>query len=143
MVLYPELYNYFLGLIKMASGNSTDSFSCPEPDPATTEKFIYVSWLFENVFQTIIGVIGIIANSSAIPILCSKEMSSIFNRLLVLLAVFDNMYIILSILEAMRKWNSHNDTHEYAFAYGLYQLHSFVLCGSIFLTVSLALDRYR
>ena len=102
-----------------------------------------ISWLFENVLQTIIGIAGLLANASAIPILCSKEMSSIFNRLLVLLAVYDNFYIICSLLEAMRKRNSHSEIHEHAFAYGLYQLHNFVLCGSIFLTVALALERYR
>ena len=102
-----------------------------------------ISWLFENVLQTVIGIAGLLANASAIPILCSKEMSSIFNRLLVLLAVYDNFYIICSLLEAMRKRNSHSEIHEHAFAYGLYQLHNFVLCGSIFLTVALALERYR
>ena len=102
-----------------------------------------ISWLFENVLQTIIGIAGLLANASAIPILCSKEMSSIFNRLLVLLAVYDNFYIICSLLEAMRKRNPHSEIHEHAFAYGLYQLHNFVLCGSIFLTVALALERYR
>ena len=49
----------------------------------------------------------------------------------------------LSLLEALRKNSHHNDIHEHAFAYGLYQLHNFVLCGSIFLTVALALERYR
>ena len=83
------------------------------------------------------------ANSLAIPILSSKEMSSIFNRLLVLLAIYDNFYILCSVLEAKRKSSPHSEIHEHAFAYGLYQLHNFVLCGSIFLTVALALERYR
>ena len=83
------------------------------------------------------------ANISAIPILCSNEMSSIFNRLLVILAIYDNFYILCSLLETMRKTLAHNVVHEYAFAYGLYQLHNFVLCGTIFLTVALALERYR
>ena len=51
--------------------------------------------------------------------------------------------LLFSLLEALRKNSSHNDLHEHAFAYGLYQLHNFVLCGSIFLTVALALERYR
>ena len=51
--------------------------------------------------------------------------------------------LLFSLLEALRKNSPHNDLHEHAFAYGLYQLHNFVLCGSIFLTVGLALERYR
>ena len=39
----------------------------------------------------------------AIPILCSKEMNRfIFNRLLVVLAVFDNFFIVCSVLEGIR-----------------------------------------
>ena len=52
------------------------------------------SWVFEDVLQTIIGIIGLLANTIAIPILCSKEMGSVFNRLLVLLAIHDNVYIL-------------------------------------------------
>ena len=33
--------------------------------------------------------------------------------------------------------------HEYAFGYCLYPLHNFVLCCSIYVTVALALERYR
>ncbi len=33
--------------------------------------------------------------------------------------------------------------HEYAFGYGLYQFHNIVLCVSIYVTLSLALERYR
>ena len=108
-----------------------------------------ISWLFETVLQTIIGIGGIIANTIAIPILCSKEMSSIFNRLLVLLAIYDNFYIICSLFRVMKininngDVAQHNDFHEYVFAYGVHQLHSFVLCGSIFMTVALSLERYR
>ena len=49
------------------------------------------------------GFLGFVANSIAIPILLSKEMSSIFNRLLTCLAVFDNVFIVCSVLEAIRK----------------------------------------
>ena len=125
------------------NNETSAAINCGEPSQEDIEMYNNISWLFENVLQTIIGIAGLLANTSAIPILCSKEMSSIFNRLLVLLAVYDNFYIICSLLEAMRKRNSHSEIHEHAFAYGLYQLHNFVLCGSIFLTVALALERYR
>jgi len=128
--------------------NSTNTtlgnvIACEEPTEAAVHVYETFSWLFENVLQTGVGLAGIMANTLAIPILCSKEMSSIFNRLLVLLAIYDNFYILCSLLEALRKNSPHNDLHEHAFAYGLYQLHNFVLCGSIFLTVGLALERYR
>lgn len=116
---------------------------CEEPSEEAIRMYHTISWLFENVLQTGVGIAGLMANLLAIPILCSKEMSSIFNRLLVLLAVYDNFYILCSVIEAKRKSSAHNTIHEYAFAYGLYQLHNFVLCGSIFLTVALALERYR
>jgi hypothetical protein len=124
------------------TSNATDII-CEEPSEAAVAMYRTISWLFENVLQTGVGIAGILANSLAIPILCSREMSSIFNRLLVLLAIYDNFYILCSVLEAKRKISDHNEMHEYAFAYGLYQLHHFVLCGSIFLTVALALERYR
>ena len=70
-------------------------------------------------------------------------MSSIFNRLLVFLALFDNAYIVCSVLEGIRKHAPFSQTHEFAFGYFLYQLHNFVLCCSIYVTLSLAVERYR
>ena len=35
----------------------------------------------------------------AVPVLVSKKLNSIFNRILVFLAVFDNVYILCSVLE--------------------------------------------
>ena len=39
--------------------------------------------------------------------------------------------------------NKFSQAHEYAFGHFLYQFHQIVLCISIYLTVSLALERYR
>ena len=95
---------------KMDYNNTTSELSptiCEEHSATAIQICDTVIWLFENVFQTIIGVCGLMANSLAIPILSSKEMSSIFNRLLVLLAVFDNIYIICSIFAAVKKSTPH------------------------------------
>ena len=68
---------------------------------------------------------------------------SIFNRILVFLAVFDNIFIFCSILEAIRKHFGplHDVIHVYAFAYFLYQLQSMAIVSSIFTTVVLAVER--
>ena len=72
----------------------------------------------------IIGTVGLAGNFIAIPILLSKRMASIFNRILVCLAAFDNVFIVCSLLEAVRKnfGPLHEVAHVYAFAYFLYQV---------------------
>ena len=129
--------------------NGTNS-SCKDAGyDAAYELYTHFSWWTEYVIQSIIGVAGIAANTVAIPVLCSREMNSIFNRLLMFLAIFDNFFIICQMLEAKRKTTNtyedgeFNQVHEYVFGYFLYQLHAFVLCCSIYITVALALERYR
>ncbi len=66
----------------------------------TVCTFIY---LIHNSMQGLVGAIGFLANTLAVPVLCSREMNSIFNRLLVFLSLWDNLYIICSVLEGIRK----------------------------------------
>ncbi len=91
----------------------------------------------------LVGTVGFLANALAVPVLCSREMNSIFNRLLVFLSLWDNLYIVCSVLEGVRKHTAFSQAHEYAFGSFLYQLHNFVLCCSIYTTLALALERYR
>jgi hypothetical protein len=88
-------------------------------------------------------MIGLTGNCVAIPILLSKRLSSIFNRILICLAAFDNIFIVCSLLEAVRKnfGPIHDRVHSYAFAYFLYQLQSVAIVSSIFTTIVLALER--
>ena len=55
--------------------------SCAGPTPAQLQLYVAVSWWLEGVIQITLGCFGFVANAVAIPILLSKEMSSIFNRL--------------------------------------------------------------
>ena len=115
------------------------------------EMYINFSYWTENVIQSIIGVIGIASNTIAIPVLCSREMNTIFNRILLFLAIFDNCFIICQISEARRRMTNGNyhdinvfsQAHEYAFAYFMFGFHQFVLCSSMFTTVALAVERYQ
>ena len=129
------------------------NLTCNYTEYKSSEKMYEVfSYWTENVVQSVIGVVGITANTIAIPILISRDMFSIFNCLLMFLAIFDNIFIICQLLEAQRKMTDTHDeldedifsqAHEYAFAYFLYQLHSFVLVCSMYITVALALERYQ
>ena len=83
------------------------------------------------------------ANCIAIPILGSKEMSSMFNRLLTCLAIFDNIFIVCSVFDTIRKHWIQNQAFEYIFGYFLYQFHNMIVCCCTYITVVLALERYR
>lgn len=74
-----------------------------EDDPLSLEMYYAFAWWMEGVIQIVLGSLGFLANAVAIPVLLSKEMSSVFNRCLTCLAIFDNIFIICSILEAVRK----------------------------------------
>ena len=121
-----------------------------EADLAAYVAYENITWWMENVAQSIVGIAGIISNTIAIPVLCSKHMYGIFNRLLIFLAIFDNVFIMCQILEAKRKLTNNfegyfefDQLHEHVFGYFLYPLHAFVLTASIYITVALALERYR
>jgi hypothetical protein len=64
----------------------------------------------ENIFfilflQIAISITGFLANGiTIVPLLLSKKLSSIFNRLLVCLAVFDNLFLTSCVLEAVRRF---------------------------------------
>ena len=72
--------------------------------PTVHEMVLYSNMCFwlEGVIQIIIGIFGFFGNCMAIPILLSKTMSSIFHRLLVCLAVTDNIFIVCNISEGIR-----------------------------------------
>ena len=70
--------------------NSTDnvssSYQCEEPYPNQKEILSNVSWWLEGITQIIIGCMGFAGNTIAIPVLSSRKLNSIFNRILVFLA---------------------------------------------------------
>ena len=82
--------------------SSFDGFQFMECEEIDFETYRNVSWSIKGIVVTIIGVIGILTNFIAIPILCSQEMKSTFSRLLIVLAVFDVTYLGCSIFVAVR-----------------------------------------
>ncbi len=106
-------------------GGAAQSFPvCDGPTPEQIETYKSVCWWLEGAAQIALGCAGFVANAVAIPILLSKEMSSIFNRLLTCMAVIDNVFIVCSVMEAVRKHIVNSLFQEYLFGYFLYQVRA-------------------
>ena len=101
--------------------------------------------IYIGIVHCIICVVGLAANILSIPVLKSKELyKSTFNRLLIVLAIIDNLYLTFALLEIIRtdlKFST--DVHTTVFVHALYPLHNVILCLSIYMTVTLAMERYR
>ena len=62
--------------------------------------FIFSFRLFD-----VVGCIGFLANLFILPVLLSNKMQNTFNQLLIFLTVFDNIYVMCSIFECIRKYH--------------------------------------
>lgn len=73
--------------------------------------------------------------------LCLQSMDSVFNKLLVFLAVFDNLFLVLTLLDCFRRHLGTFPYHIHLYGYALYGLHNIVFTCSIYMTVFLAMER--
>ena len=99
-----------------------------------------------------INIFGLIANSIAINVLFKHDLKSIFNKTLLILAIFDIIFNACDILEAIR--TTHYDrrsclpmpfyqkVHLYLFPQFLRPLREFASITSMYTTVVIALERY-
>ena len=129
-------------------------FNCSEP---TEEEFV----LFGNIVVIVEGygtiglaTLGVCANILAIAVFCNKSFKSNFNNLLIALAVFDLLFLVVCITESVRRAfedpvaNSTSlnglatQVHHHLFPYFLYPLHNILLTCSIFMTISISIERY-
>lgn len=95
-------------IIKMndtLSANATSNASeypCHGATPAEMARYQEIVYWVDGIGQILIGCTGIVGNCLAIPVLISKRLKSIFNRILVFLAIFDNIFIFCAVLEGIR-----------------------------------------
>lgn len=106
---------------------------------------IVLGFLFLGAMSIVICLIGLFANTVSIPVLRTKDLyTSTFNRLLIVLAVCDNLYLLFALLESIRtEMELSTDIHTMVFPYAFYPLHNIMLVLSIYMTVILAMERYR
>ena len=103
------------------------------------------SFWIEGVLQYVVGVLGIFANLSAIPALCSSRLRSLFNRLLASLLLLHTAYIILSlVMYAGREaiMGSSGRWFTILYSYLLYPLRPVILHSTTIIIVLMARQRY-
>ena len=101
-----------------------------------------------------LATLGVCANILAISVLWKREFKTIFNSLLIALAVFDLLFLTLCILESIRKTFEDRvangseplglvtQVHHHLFPHFLYPFHNILLTCSIFMTISISMERY-
>ena len=123
-------------IINHNEGHCVDGSTFEEVDLAET-----INWYLEIVILLPLGIIGIFANLTSIPILLSRKMSSIFNQTLAVLAMVDTTYIFLDTYKTIVK-NFFGCFDFIAYTEFLRPIQSIAMNSSIFLTVVIAIERY-
>ena len=104
--------------------------------------YIYIWWV-EVWGNVSISIIGVVLNFITIVVhLTSTMRNNFFNRLLVCLAIFDNLYLFCEISEVARL-KFYSFPQQYIFANFIYPIRSVFLCSSIYMTIGLTLERYE
>ena len=114
-------------------------------DESQKETIGNISFWLQGVFKFAIGIIGVISNLVAIPILCRQSMRSIFNKLLISLLVLHTIYLLAVIFTQMMwpDWENHpKDWFIVLFIFVLKPLQPLMLNSSTLITILLARQRY-
>jgi len=140
-----EQYNY------STDGNDSTELHFSEGE----EHLRTVNLFLGGYFCVILSVFGTFANIGAILIFCKKSFKSNFNNLLIALAVTDLLFLLLRLIEAISKifQELHSDSnhwlviwsfesYNHLIPYFLYPFGNIFLSLSIFMTVSISIERY-
>ena len=123
--------------------NSSDyNVNCPVATPDELTTLTLLSFLLEGVLQFIISSLGILGNTASIFLLTRKELHSFFNQLLVVLVMYDLVYLVTMMLGSLIKLGIQSDIHLMFFPYILYPLNAISMMGSIYMTMAVGLERY-
>jgi len=127
---------------------------CPWGTEAEYQLLGNIDLLVGGYGTIALATLGVCANILAISVFCKKSFKSNFNNLLIALAVFDLLFLVVCITESIRRTfedptaNSSSfsglatQVHHHLFPYFLYPLHNILLTSSIFMTISISIERY-
>ena len=98
----------------------------------------------EGISEILTGSIGIALNFTTIFVVLSSDLAaSFFNWLLACLAIFDNCFLTVGILEGLKAQYGSSDVYRYLFVWFFHYFRSVTLCCSEYMTILLSLERYN
>ena len=122
----------------MTCGNSRNS-------QYQVEFYQDFNWWVGGVLSIFTSVLGIILNTISICVLCNRRIrASLFNRLLVCLAIMDSLFLAATIFDALTRKliTLYSFHHVFIFVHILYPARSMLICSSTYMTVGLSYERY-
>jgi len=106
---------------------------------------IFSFWV-EGVASLVIGIFGLLGNTVAINIWRKKEFTETFHKLLITLAVMDNIFIITAVFALTSRTFSLLRHPKLLFLntifMGMITLGSFAMATSMYLTLAISIERY-
>ena len=116
---------------------------CPYVSYACLQSWDNTWFWLDGVMRSTIALIGIFLNIVFCYVLSQKQLRNVFNSLLISLAVFDTFYLVFDITEAFRRqFKISSEIHMLLFPKFLHPFHKIMFCSSIFMTVSISLERH-
>ena len=112
---------------------------------ATSHDLIILTLLkffLEGVIRCFISVVGILGNLASIFILTRKELISLFNQLLVVLVIYDLIYLLTTMMDSMAKIGIAPEIHAIIAPYTFYPMNAIAMMGSIYMTMAVGMERY-
>ena len=125
-------------------GNETN-ITCDYTELTPEEDLFLKSyaWWIEIIGNLLVGIIGFVLNFITLIVLSTKSMrNNFFNRLLMCLAIFDNLYLACEISEVFRH-RHYTFGQQHAFVNFVYPVRSVFMFSSIYMTIALTLERYQ
>ena len=124
-----------------------ENITCGLPPDSQYQVEFYqdFNWWVGGVLSIFTSALGIILNTISICVLCNRRIrASLFNRLLVSLAIMDSLFLATTIFDALtRKLITQSSFHHvFIFVHILYPARSMLICSSTYLTVGLSYERY-
>ena len=125
--------------------SNRNNVTCHYESPTPKQELIleHFEWWIETVGHFGVGCFGILLNCLTIFVLARPNMrKSFFNRLLVVLAVFDSVYLICEVSECFRH-RYETLVQQHLFVNFVYEIRQIAFSSSIYMTVILAYERYH
>eukprot|EP00090_Calanus_glacialis_P018966 TRINITY_DN29289_c0_g1_i1.p1 TRINITY_DN29289_c0_g1~~TRINITY_DN29289_c0_g1_i1.p1 ORF type:complete len:381 (-),score=37.07 TRINITY_DN29289_c0_g1_i1:225-1367(-) len=100
-------------------------------------------YICDGLLVSIIGCLGVMGNIISLLVLSKPKLKDCFHQLLFALACFDTVYIVIGgINYTFKAFDADSNAYTIAFPYIIYPITNIGLCGTIFMTMAISIERF-